>query len=292
GVIAALNAREVSGEGQEVLTSLMAQSLTFQTAEMVSYAGRPPNDVATAAVVAFAVIAALNRREITGVGQEVKTSLMAQSLTFQLAEVTTYDGRPPNDVGARDCIGIRALHRFYRCGDGGWLAIVCERTGEARAVGQALGLDIGDVAEALKAPRDGPLAQALDAAFTARSRDDALNALLAAGVAAAPALRGPEAFDSDWLKENGLFETWTHPRVGKMISVRSYADFSRGPGGFRHPTPDLGEHSGELLRELGIDEARIEALFASGAVFEPAEHMTGLAKSARPGDGGVALMTQ
>ena len=71
------------------------------------------NDVATAAVVSFAVIAALNRREVTGEGQEVLTSLMAQSLTFQLGEMTTYEGRPPNDVGARDCIGVRALHRFY-----------------------------------------------------------------------------------------------------------------------------------------------------------------------------------
>jgi crotonobetainyl-CoA:carnitine CoA-transferase CaiB-like acyl-CoA transferase len=250
------------------------------------------NDVATAAVVSFGVIAALNRREITGEGQEVLTSLMAQSLTFQLGEMTTYDGRPPNDVGARDCIGVRALHRFYQCGDAGWLAIVCERPDEARAVGRVLGLDMADAAAALTTPRDGALAEALAAAFAGRPRAEALEALLAAGVAVAPALRGPEAFDSDWLKENDMFEAWRHPRVGDMISVRAYADFSRGPGGFRHPTPDLGEHSGELLRELGIAPERIEALFASGAVFEPAEHHTELAKSARPGDGGVALMTQ
>ena len=77
-----------------------------------------------------------------------------------------------------------------------------------------------------------------------------------------------------------------------MISVRAYADFAAAPAAFAHPTPDLGEHSGELLRELGIAPERIEALFATGAVFEPAEHHTSLAKSARPGDGGVALMTQ
>ncbi len=250
------------------------------------------NDVATAAVVAFGVIAALNRREITGEGQEVKTSLMAQSLTFQLAEVTTYAGRPPNDVGSRDCIGVRALHRFYRCTNNQWLAIVCERLDEAIAVGRALGLDIGDPAATLVAPRDGPLAETLEAAFATRSRDETVQALVAAGAPAAPALRGPEAFDDAWLNENRLFERWVHPRVGEMISVRAYADFARGPSGFRHPTPDLGQHSGELLRELGIEPARIEALFASGAVFEPAEHHSRLAKSARPGDGGVALMTQ
>ena len=247
------------------------------------------NDVATAAVVAFGVIAALNRREVTGEGQEVLTSLMAQSLTFQLGEMTTYEGRPPNDVGSRDCIGVRALHRFYPCNDG-WLAIVCEKPDEARAVGRVLGVDMGEAA--LSAPRDGPLAEALAAAFAQRSRDEAIQALLAAGVAVAPALRGPEAFESEWLKENNLFEAWTHPRIGEMISVRSYADFSRSPSGFRHPTPDLAEHTGDLLRELGIAPDRIEALFASGAVFEAGEHHSRLAKSARPGDGGVALMTQ
>jgi crotonobetainyl-CoA:carnitine CoA-transferase CaiB-like acyl-CoA transferase len=187
---------------------------------------------------------------------------------------------------------VRALHRFYACGDGGWLALVCEGPAEALAVGRVLGVDIGDAAEALTAPRDGALSEALAATFSQRPRAELLEALLAAGIAAAPALRGPEAFDSEWLRQNDLFETWVHPRIGEMVSVRAYADFSRGPGGFRYPTPDLGEHSGELLRELGIAPERIEALFATGAVFEPAEHHTGLAKSARPGDGGVALMTQ
>ncbi len=59
----------------------------------------PVNDVATAAVVSMSVIAALNARARTGVGQEIITSLMAQSLTFQLAEVVAYEGRPGADVG-------------------------------------------------------------------------------------------------------------------------------------------------------------------------------------------------
>jgi crotonobetainyl-CoA:carnitine CoA-transferase CaiB-like acyl-CoA transferase len=252
----------------------------------------PVNDVATAAVTAFGIIAALNARESTGEGQEVLTSLLAQSLTFQLAEMTTYAGRPPNDVGDRDCIGVRALHRFYACGDGGWLAIVCERRDEVEALGRALDLDLGDPGEALAAERDGPLARTLEQAFAGWRRDEAVAALLATGVATAPALRGPEALRDPWLWNNGLFETWRHPRVGEVVSVRAYADFSAGASGFAHPTPDLGQHSAELLRELGIAEDRIAALLASGAIFEPIEHISRVAKSARPGDGGVALAVQ
>ncbi|HEX4182601.1 MAG TPA: CoA transferase [Caulobacteraceae bacterium] len=252
----------------------------------------PVNDVATAAMVAFGVIAALNAREASGQGQEVLTSLMAQSLTSQLAEMTTYAARPPNDVGDCDCVGVRALHRYYLCGDGAWLGLVCERPEEVEAVGRVLSFDLGDAQAALAAPRGGALARTIAEALTAWSRDDAVAVLLTVGVAAAPALRGPEALESQWLWDNGLFEVWKHPRVGDVVSVRAYADFGRSQAGFAYPTPDLGEHSAELLREMGVAEGRIDALFAAHAVFGATEHHSRLAKSARPGDGGVALATQ
>ena len=250
----------------------------------------PVNDVATSAVVAMSVIAALNARERTGEGQEILTSLMAQSLTFQLAEVVAYEGRPPNDDGGRDCLGPRALHRFYECGDGGWLALVCETPEQANALGRVLDVAVG--ADALTAPRDGPLALALAKAILGRRRDETVEALLAAGVPAAPALRGLEALESDWLWENRTLERWVHPRLGDIVGVRAYADFSRTPAGFPRPTPDLGEHSSSLLAELGVSPERIAALLATGAIFEPAHVDAALAKSARTGNDNAALQVQ
>jgi crotonobetainyl-CoA:carnitine CoA-transferase CaiB-like acyl-CoA transferase len=249
----------------------------------------PVNDVATSAVVSCAVIAALNARAHSGEGQEILTSLMAQSLTFQLAEVVAYEGRPANDVGGRDCLGPRALHRFYECADG-WVALVCETPAQAQALAGVLGVEIG--ADALTAARDGGLAEAIASALASRRRDDTVLTLLDAGVPAAPVLRGAEALESEWLWENQTLELWTHPRLGDLIGVRRYADFSRTPAGFPHPSPDLGQHSTELLAELGVAPDRIAALMATGAVFEPAHVASALAKSARPGDGGVALAVQ
>jgi crotonobetainyl-CoA:carnitine CoA-transferase CaiB-like acyl-CoA transferase len=228
------------------------------------------NDIATAGVVTMAVIAALNARTRTGEGQEVLTSLMAQSLLFQLGEVTTYEGRPDVPAGGRDCLGVRALERFYACADG-WLALSAETSSEAQGVGDALGVDVGDPAQALEAPRDGVLAQAIEAAMAGRMRHEALEALAAAGVPAAPALRAAEAFESEWLWDNGFLEMWSHPRLGEMIGVRGYADFERTPGGFACPTPDLGEHTRQILAEAGLLAERIDELFAAGAVFEPAK---------------------
>jgi crotonobetainyl-CoA:carnitine CoA-transferase CaiB-like acyl-CoA transferase len=222
------------------------------------------NDVATAGVVAASVIAAVNARERTGEGQEVLTSLLAQSLLFQLGETVSYAGRPANDQGGLDCLGVRALHRYYTCVDG-WIGLVCDTQAEAEALGRALGLEIP--LDALQQPREGDLAARLMAHLAGRPRAAVLEALLIAGVAAAPVLRGAEALQSDWLWSNGCLENWEHPRLGPAIGVRGFADLSRTPRGFRCPTPDLGEHSVELLTDWGIAPQRIEALVASGAVF-------------------------
>ena len=240
-------------------------------------------DVATAAVVAFSIITALTARERTGEGQEVVTSLMAQSLTFQLGEVTTYDGRPANNVGAQDCVGVRALHRYYNCADG-WIAVVCETRDEAAALCRTLGVPLPD--DALTASRDGDLARALELAFATRLRDGLVEALLGQGAPCAPVLRGYEAFESEWLWENGFFEVWRHPRLGDLVVVRAYADFARGASGFQRPTPDLGQHSGDLLEEMGYSPVRIAELLAAGAIFGPAANMAHLR------DGGTALFTQ
>jgi crotonobetainyl-CoA:carnitine CoA-transferase CaiB-like acyl-CoA transferase len=225
------------------------------------------NDVASAGVVCASVIAALNARERTGLGQEIRTSLKAQSLLFQLAELVTYAGRPENDRGGYDCVGVRALHRYYACADG-WIGIACERAAEAAALGKALGTSIPDPEAALAEPRDGALAAQLEAAFAERPRTATLEALLLAGAPAAPCVRMHEVFDDAWLQANRYLELWEHPVQGPVVGVRSFGDLLATPGGMRGPAPELAEHSAEVLREFGFTPEAIAALIASGGVFE------------------------
>ena len=222
------------------------------------------NDIATAAVVSASVIAALNARETTGEGQEIVSSLLAQSLLYQLGEMVDYAGRPANDKGGRDCLGLRALYRYYPCADG-WIALACDSAAQAGAVGQVLGLDLG--VEPLAAPRDGDLAGRIEAALATRNRDETVDALLAKGVATAPVRRFDEALKDPWLWENGHMAPWTHPRLGPGVSARAYADFSRTPGGFTLPTPDLGEHTRQVLADYGISADKLAGLLATGAAF-------------------------
>jgi crotonobetainyl-CoA:carnitine CoA-transferase CaiB-like acyl-CoA transferase len=225
------------------------------------------NDVASAGMVCAGVMAALNARERTGLGQEIRTSLTAMSLTFQLGELVDYAGRPPRDKGGWDCLGVRALRRNYRCADD-WIAISCETEAEAAALGSVLGLALGDFATDLEASRDGPLARKIEEAVAPRKRDALLHDLNRAGAPAAAVVRTAEVFQNDWLWGNGYLERWEHPVRGPVIGVKSYGDFKGSPCAFFRPSPELAQHSREILSGYGFSPTRIERLLASGAVFD------------------------
>jgi crotonobetainyl-CoA:carnitine CoA-transferase CaiB-like acyl-CoA transferase len=207
----------------------------------------PINDVASAAEIAFGVIAALYARERSGRGQRIETSLAAQSVLTQAEELTQYAGRPPATRGCRDCPGIRALERFYRCEDG-WIALDLGRAREVAALARALELSLD--ASALAAPRDGPLARALAERFASGKRDAWVDTLRAHGVPAAPARTFQEILAQPALLRGDLFVTWDHPDLGPTHCLRRIAHFSRTPCEAPRRAPLLGEHTTEVLAEL------------------------------------------
>lgn len=226
----------------------------------------PVNDVTTAAMSAFAIVAALFARARTGEGQEISTSLAETSVVAQIGEFTSYAGGPAHPKGARDCLGAGALQRFYPCQDG-WIAVAAVEAGHAAALDGALGLKSGDAAAALAAPVEGPLAAAIAAALAPLTRAEAVAKLEAAGVPAAAALTALETYGDAFLGENGYFESYSHVRSGTVTGAPGYARFSRTPGGFAHPAPLLAQHSIEVLVDYGIAEDRIGELVATGAVI-------------------------
>ena len=229
----------------------------------------PVNDVATAAVAAFGVIAALNARVTTGLGQNIETSLCAQSALFQSGEITTFAGAPAPPDGCRDCLGFAALDRYYRCGDGRWLVIACTRLAEF----DALALVLGDGAWGERFPdplgeaRDGDLADAIEQALAGRRRDEVADALFDAGVPAAPVHRGEEAVRQDWLWDDGFYELKAHPQWGELVTSKGYASFAGADASFAALHPELGEHTVAVLRDYGVPDDRIAALAKAGVIF-------------------------
>jgi crotonobetainyl-CoA:carnitine CoA-transferase CaiB-like acyl-CoA transferase len=219
---------------------------------------------------AFAIIAALHARQLTGRGQDTETSLAAQSALYQSGDLTWYDGRPPMAKGGRDCIGFAALDRFYRCADG-WitLAVTAAKQFEdlARALEQPDWAERWDGAAALAEPRDGALAAELARAFAALRRDEAIDLLCDAGVPAAPVMRGAEVQRADYFWENGYYELRSHPAEGELITSRGFADFDGAPLRFERLHPELGEHGVEVLMDYGVPRERIVELAREYVIF-------------------------
>jgi crotonobetainyl-CoA:carnitine CoA-transferase CaiB-like acyl-CoA transferase len=228
----------------------------------------PPNDVHTASLSAFAVVAALCARERTGLGQEIRASLAATSLMTQFAQFVRYPGGPEPAMGERDCVGSCALERFYECQDG-WIAIACLTPRLWEALRTALGLSAMDPQSALREPRHGALADAVARALKPLTCEAALARLEAAGAPAAPALTGPEIYDDAYLAQNGYLDAHARPGVGVVRTAKAYAKFDGDSGVFPCPAPLLGEHTVEVLAEYGLSPERVGALIASGAVIQP-----------------------
>ena len=230
-----------------------------------------PIDSATAIMSAFGAAVALYVRERTGRGQQAWTSLADLSVLCQSGELVWYEGRPANPAGGRDCAGVSALRRFYRCADG-WVALACTAPEQFPQLCWGLGhsewADGMSAGRALAEPRDGRLARAIAAAVAGLTSEDLLDRLLVRGVPAAPVISYEAMFSSPFLHENGFFDTYEHPEYGTVLGVRRYAGWSRTPSGFARRAPHVGEHSVAVLREFGFDETRIARLLAGRAATE------------------------
>jgi crotonobetainyl-CoA:carnitine CoA-transferase CaiB-like acyl-CoA transferase len=75
--------------------------------------------------------------------------------------------------------------------------------------------------------------------------------------------------DDEHLKAVGMFESHPHPTEGDTVLVRPPVTLSASPAAIRTHAPRFGEHSREVARELGYDEAAIGAMLASGALLAP-----------------------
>jgi len=104
----------------------------------------------------------------------------------------------------------------------------------------------------------------LEGRFATRSTEDWLTALDEAEVPCGPIRDIVEAFAAPQARARGMTVEVEHPAFGVLRQVGIPLTFSRTPGSIRTAPPLLGEHTRELLRELGYDDAAIDQLAADG----------------------------
>jgi formyl-CoA transferase len=90
--------------------------------------------------------------------------------------------------------------------------------------------------------------------------------LNAAGVPCGPIYAMDQVFADPQVRHIGAAAPVRHPRLGELKLVNQAVRLSRTPATMARPTPERGEHSDEILRELGYDNTRIGELRSRGVI--------------------------
>jgi crotonobetainyl-CoA:carnitine CoA-transferase CaiB-like acyl-CoA transferase len=237
----------------------------------VFYSQLAPTDFTAGAMGALGTILALFVRERTGRGQRVDTNLLNGGILLSSGWFAQYQGRPTRPLADTGQYGLNAFHRLYKARDG-WLYVVADTPEAHQALGRALNYE-DLLREHSDAPTgchaaDTPLAHALAVSFAALRLDESLARLQAAGVPCAPAVSGhSEVFLHDpHAAANDMVATYQHPLLGQQLVARHYIRFGHTEVLQGRPTPLLGEHTSEVLQDVGFTESTIAELYAKGLV--------------------------
>ena len=217
----------------------------------------------------YAIMLALWERERTGTGQRIEASLFNQALAMQLQQMVWVEGDSSPLPGMRPS----ATTAVYQCGDGQWLTIVVVENHQWEALCRALDLmhlaeDPGLASYELRHDRAGEVGEVLGAVFQTQSREYWLERLRPVGVPCAAVVEREEVADDPQAIANGMFVEQDHPVVGhvKMVAPPFHLSDSRDEGRLRRPAPMLGQHTDEVLRDIGYDAEAISGLRRKGVV--------------------------
>jgi crotonobetainyl-CoA:carnitine CoA-transferase CaiB-like acyl-CoA transferase len=230
-----------------------------------------PTDFTTGAMGALGTILALFVRERTGVVQRVDSNLLNGGIILSSEWFTRYAGKPTRRLAEKGQYGLDAWHRLYQAYDG-WLYVVAETPAERLALCRALDHeDLGREQTELPAgchPAEAPLALALAQHFAGLTLAESLARLQKVGVPCAPAVAGhSEIFlDDPHAAANDMVVVHQHPVIGRLRLARHYIRFGHTQVVPGRPTPLLGEHTQEILQEVGFTEEGIAELYMKGIV--------------------------
>jgi formyl-CoA transferase len=232
--------------------------------------GVPLSDLCAGLFAAYGILAALEHRDRTGEGQLVDTSLLEAAMALTVWEATEYwvTGRAPKPLGSAH--RLAAPYQAIRASDGYFtVGANNDRLFEelCRAIDRPdLPEDRRFAAAAARMEHRAALIEAIEKTTAGESRAHWLARLEAEGVPCGPINDYAEALADPHALVREMVVDLVHPGAGPIKALGVPVKLSDTPGAVDRPAPLLGQHTADILRELGYTEAEQRALAEQGIV--------------------------
>jgi crotonobetainyl-CoA:carnitine CoA-transferase CaiB-like acyl-CoA transferase len=238
---------------------------------MPSRAWVPYVDFSTGTLMALSTLAALLHRQQTGDGQLIEAALLRTALTWNSATVIEQALLGVNRTASHNRGQTAGPADVYRSRDG-WVMCLVIGGPQFRRWAAMIGRPdlVADerFTDDLARGENGEALSAYMAAWCAdRTTEQCLAGMEEHKVPGGPVLSPQEALDLPHVQQIGVFEPAGYPTApGPVPLARFPVTFSASPAVIRSRAPELSEHTGEILGELGYSAAEISALRAAGTV--------------------------
>ena len=237
--------------------------------------GIPVTDLGAGLFAEQAILAAYIHRLKTGEGQYIDTSLLEAGVALSVWESTQYfsTGGIPEPMGSAH--RMSAPYQAIRCADGYInLGAANTRTWEkfAHAIGRPELVDRPEYAEdGLRVQNRHQLTREIEAVTTQQPRSHWLAVLEEIGVPCGPISNYAEVFADPHIQARGMVQEMEHPVGGTVQVLGPAAKLSETPVQLARRSPLYGEHTAEVLAEIGWTQAEIQELEKAGVIATRAD---------------------